>query len=145
MWILLVEDDSKQAELITKALVAQHPQIEVRREATESGFRRLVPQLRDDCPGLIILDVMLRWCDVGPEMPDQPAECEDFSLAGIRCFELLKADPRLANIPVMFLTVLERNGIGLPPGCSHALKTADFKDLLAFVKSHIQRTQQAHR
>jgi len=130
MWILLVEDDAKQAELIEKALQEAFPDVEVRHYSTESQFRESLPRLVEHPPALIVMDVMLRWCDAGPDMPLQPRECEDFSMAGVRCCRLLKSNPKTRNVPVVVLTVLDKNGFGLPTGCVHASKASDFKALI---------------
>ena len=134
MKILLVEDDSIQAELIGDKLVeefAEHNKTcTVERIATESDFRRSFESIARNPPDLIVMDVMLRWCDISENMVPPPPECEDFSRAGVRCCQLLKADARTQKVPLVVLTVLYKNDWGLPPGCPYVPKTSDFTQLI---------------
>lgn len=131
MRILLVEDDSSQAKLIEEHLQDEFPDCDVQILSTESAFRENFESVATNTPDLILIDVMLRWCDISDHMPPRPPECEDFSRAGIRCCKLIKADSRTRDIPVIVLTVLNNNNLGLPPGCYHVAKSSDFTQLIS--------------
>ena len=143
MKILLVEDDSIQAALIAERLIDEFSDFAdgclIQKIATESGFRNLFESIAKMPPDLIVMDLMLRWCDVAEDMPERPQEFEDFSRAGVRCCKLLRADLRTKRIPVVVLTVLDKNGLGLPEGCEHVQKSSDFAQLTSQARRQINK------
>ena len=108
MHILYVEDDDLQFEVVSDALVRSIPAIHVINIRTESQFRSRFEQIAQDPPNLIILDVLLRWADPAPDMPEPPQEVIGAGIykAGFRCKTLLETDVRTRDIPVIFHTNL---------------------------------------
>jgi CheY-like chemotaxis protein len=141
MWILLVEDDPDQAELIKSKLNAEFRECVVRVISTESDFRRSVDGIANDPPAVVVMDIMLRWCDVGPDMPAQPEDVllEGYSRAGVRCCQLLKEDPRTRNTPVVVYSVLDAVGLLLPEGVVCVSKVSDMRLLYEATESAIRR------
>lgn len=110
MYILLVEDDPLQVELIDEFLKddSAFPDADVKRISTESEFRSKFEDIATNNPDIIILDIMLRWADPAPDFqlpPDEIAE-EGFYRAGLRCEKLLGQDSRTNEIPVILYTIL---------------------------------------
>lgn len=138
MRIVLVEDDSTQAGLISDVLRSEFPTYQIDSIATESDFLASVEGFAADPPALIVMDVMLRWCDVSENMPPIPEDYQGFGRAGVRCCDALRQNPGTRSIPVIVLTVLDKNGLGLPEGCIHVPKTSDFRDLVDAAESRLK-------
>ncbi len=79
--ILVVDDEPDVTELVVYHLKAKGFQVEALNHATAS-----ISRVRSFLPDLIILDIM---------MPE---------LSGIQICRILRADPKLARIPIIFLT-----------------------------------------
>jgi len=108
MRILVVEDIEQQGEWLCKKLRQLYQTAEVQHVRTESEFHQLAENFRSDPPALAIIDMMLRWSDPAPDMPEAPAEVnDDGRRAGLRCVRLLQGDPRSAGVPIIIRTVLE--------------------------------------
>ncbi len=143
MRILLIEDDFSQAEPILKALEKGFPGAEIRHLTTESEFRSRLHEIVQNLPALAIIDVMVRWADPGPDMPEAPPEVqrESYFRAGVRCARLLEQQsPK--KIPIVFYTILERNNSEPDWGYSpneivHLRKGSDLdqSDLVQLVRS----------
>lgn len=133
MRFLLVEDDSDQARLITTQVKGEFPDVKIDVVSTESDFLRSFEAIAAEPPDLVIMDVMLRWCNISQNMSPPPPECGDYSRAGVRCCWLLRNDERTQKIPIVVLTVLDNigNGLGLPEGCLHLPKQSEFANLVA--------------
>src|ERR1700704_790826 len=87
MRILLVEDDSFQADWIMHGTQLAFPTLEMVRIATELEFRRSFDNIAINPPDIIIMGMMLRWVDPSPEMEMPPSEIQEsgFYRAGFRC------------------------------------------------------------
>ena len=115
--ILIVEDEPAIAELLVAFLTEEgyRPTVSVGRAALAA--------VREDPPGLVLLDVMM------PGM-DGPTVCRH-----------LKADARTARVPVIFLTALPARVLAARLGdCPYEAlpgKPFDFDDLLAAVRQHL--------
>ena len=111
MTFFLVEDDHLQAEWLHQELEREFRDATVEVIPTESGFRELMDDVQDRRPDVVIMDVMLRWTDPGPEMPEPPADVkgDGYFLAGIRCAKLL-ADHHI-EVPVILYSVLDENDL----------------------------------
>jgi CheY-like chemotaxis protein len=139
MKTLLVEDDLTQRDLISEALKREFPELELWPIATESEFRDSLDEIGKNPPALIIMDVMLRWCDPSEQMPAVAPDATDFSRAGVRCCHLLKNNPKTKAIPIIVLTVLDKNGLDLPPYCFHVPKTSDLRALIDAVADRVRQ------
>lgn len=111
MYILVVEDDYLQADLIEEALRLEPSLTSARIErlSTESHFHANFERIAGTPPDLVIMDVMLRWADPTPDMQPPPPEIanQGFHRAGLRNERLLAQDPRTKSIPVILYTILE--------------------------------------
>lgn len=111
MYILIVEDDYLQAELIEEALrqEAALAPLEFERLSTESQFNERFEKLAANPPDLIIMDIMLRWTDPAPDMKAPPSDIEKdgYYRAGLRIEKLLAQDPRTRSVPIILYTILE--------------------------------------
>lgn len=83
-WILVVDDDDDLRQLL--GTVLRHEGFEVREAA--SGYEALA-RMRESAPVMVLLDIM---------MPE---------LDGFDVCRRLKADQRLASVPVVFVTALD--------------------------------------
>lgn len=125
MRIMLVEDDYLQSDWMCTTLKHVIPDAQLECVSTESEFRLRFDEIADREPDVVVLDVMLRWSDPGPEFvqPPDDVEKEGFYRAGLRCQRMLAADQRTARIPVILYTVLEH---------------ADLKKELSALPEHVQ-------
>ncbi len=117
MKIWLVEDDFLQAETIEKALSEHYSEVVI--ITSESEFCRRVEEIVKGQPCALVLDVMLRWADPGPETPVPPPIVKDKGpyLAGFRCLEKL-AEAGGQALPVVLFTVLDRSDVEAPLGAA---------------------------
>jgi DNA-binding NarL/FixJ family response regulator len=131
--ILLVEDDHLQAHAIQSGLrillQREYPYLVFTPISTESDLYNRFDEIAEKGFDLAIIDVMLRWADPSPEMPDPPPAVVEggFFRAGIRCKEKLQSDQRTSSIPVIVYTVLDESR--LPPGIDIVPKGGDFAPL----------------
>jgi CheY-like chemotaxis protein len=162
MHILVVEDDPIQAKFIRKALLESkelaHASLQripnekyfhewIKCIKTESAFRDAFENIATDKPGVIIIDMMLRWADPSPTIapPPDEVEREGFYRAGLRCVKLLTTDERTKSIPVIFYSILEHEDFKneLPDNCVYLAKDFDKHNLIRAIleatSNHIAR------
>lgn len=133
MEILLVEDDHLQADALRVSLARAFPGSLIRRIATESDFRSWLDRRKLVLPDVIVIDMMLRWADPGPEIPEAPVEVKANGRyrAGERCRALLRSRPETERIPVILHTVLERSDVtDLPEDVVLVTKESDPSQLI---------------
>jgi CheY-like chemotaxis protein len=112
--ILVIDDDKAVCDLLTRSLAQEGFLVETATSA-EEGQRRA----REIRPDVIILDVL---------MPD---------LNGWEVLANLKADPYLANIPVIMLTVVEDKDRAIALGAAdYLLKPIDRRHLIELLKKY---------
>lgn len=109
MKILIVEDDHLQADWIRSGLADKKvigAKVEIIK--TESEFQSRFEEIAINPPHVIVIDVMLRWCDPSRNMPTPPPQVKQhgFYRAGFRCQRKLESDERTKHIPIIFYTVL---------------------------------------
>ena len=108
MRILVVEDNEQQGEWLRLKLQELYKFMVVQHVRTESEFHALVQDFRANPPALAIIDMMLRWSDPAPDIPKPPPEVnDDGRRAGLRCIQMLRADPTSAMVPIIISTVME--------------------------------------
>lgn len=135
MKILLVEDDHLQVQWIKEGLLRSFPSATIEVISTELGFRSKLPELAEDIPAIVIMDVMLRWTDPTPDLQTPPEEVkkEGFFRAGLRCARLLSEQPSTRDIPVILYSVLERSDIATDlknePNVHHLRKDSAYEPL----------------
>jgi signal transduction histidine kinase/DNA-binding response OmpR family regulator len=112
--ILAIDDDPAVGELLTRFLAREGYALTVAASGTEG--LRLAREVR---PRAIILDVLMPGMD------------------GWATLTALKADPELARIPVVLLTIVDDKGMGLALGASDYLtKPIDAECLTAVLKKY---------
>jgi len=118
--ILVVDDEPDVADLVSYHLKAKGYEVTTGNNSTDS-----IAAARSLLPDLIILDIM---------MPD---------LNGIQLCRILRADPRLARVPIIFLTARteEADRInGFETGCDdYICKPFSTKELVLRVQSVLRR------
>ncbi len=113
--VLVIDDDPKVHRLIE--LTLRHEGYALHFAATATDGLRLARELH---PAVITLDVM---------MPD---------MDGWSVLSALKADPALANIPVIMLSIMEERDLGFALGASEYLtKPIDRNQLLGVIKKYV--------
>jgi CheY-like chemotaxis protein len=140
--ILVVENDFLQADWLLKSLRQAFPQAGVRRIKTESGFHASFESIAQKRPDIIIMDVMLQWTEVSDDIEDQafPERVlkEGPYRAGMRCEEMLAADKRTKNIPVILYTILERHDLepdfNAHPNVTHLRKDSTPEPLIQLIR-----------
>jgi len=145
--ILIVEDDYLQADWIRASLGKIFPRAQIELMHTEFQFRSALDSLAKTPPDVIVMDVMLRWADAGPNIPppSEDVRKEGFYRAGIRCAKMLSSNERTREIPVILYTVLERADLesdirSLPRNIIHLRKDSDAEPLGRLIRSAIQGT-----
>jgi len=135
-YLVVVEDDHLQEGPLQDKLEDAFPDARVEAIPTERAFRDRLADLRTRRPDLVVMDVMLRWDLPSRDAPDPPPDvvAGGYQRAGLRCAELMAADPALAATPVVFWTILERcdierDGRQLPANSRYLRKSPDL-DLL---------------
>jgi hypothetical protein len=143
-YILVVEDDHLQEGPLVDEINDAYPSGRVESIYTEHEFRRQLSVMRDAAPDLVIMDVMLRWADPGPDNTDPPKEVvrDGFYRAGLRCAEMLADDDKLRAVPIIIYTILEkedleRRGKPMPANVTYVRKSADLDVLLRKVREFI--------
>ncbi len=118
--ILIVDDEPDVADLVSYHLKAKGYEIE-----TINNPNMAVGAARSFLPDLIILDIM---------MPD---------LNGIQLCRILRADPKLRQVPIFFLTARAEEGdriAGFETGCDdYICKPFSIKELILRVQSSLRR------
>jgi DNA-binding response OmpR family regulator len=139
----VVEDDHLQEQVLSEELMDAYPEARVESIDSESEFRRWFDQPGMGAPDVVVMDVMLRWSDPSPNPPVQPKEVaeEGYYRAGLRCAQLMSADGRTANVPVVLYTVLERSDLDRAnsrldaPNVEYVRKSTDVGPLLKRVRA----------
>lgn len=149
MKILVVEDDHLQAEWIINNLEKAFSGATINRISTESEFYLKIDHVIKDPPDVIIIDVMLRWTDPGPDMPIPPEEVRmsGFYRAGFRCKSLLANNDITKDIPLILYTVLEyldlqRDLQDLPEKAVYLAKDSDSTHLVDKIREVTQPIRQ---
>lgn len=146
MYIFIVEDDPVQFDFIEKSLIEEDEfsNLRIKRAPTEQAFRGMMNDFEKDKPDVILMDVMIRWTDPSPDMPEAPEEVvrDGFYRAGIRCIELLKNNPRTEDIPILVHSVLDKENLeehldGFP-NVFHIEKTFDPRALARAIRSIVR-------
>ncbi|MFI6621806.1 response regulator transcription factor [Streptomyces sp. NPDC050528] len=120
--IVVAEDDADQAELIRRYLEHEGHTV------TVAGDGRLaLDLLRRRLPDLMVLDVMMPWID------------------GLDVCRIVRADPRLAHLPVLLLTARSSEDdllAGLDLGADdYMTKPFSPRELVARVRSLLRRSE----
>ena len=135
--IIHVEDDRSFAEYVKDILENEFTTrgIIIKRVATELEFREKVHEIATCPPTLVLIDIMLRWCDARPDFEEPPLDVKQGGCerAGIRCQKLLfRMKP---DVHVVFYTVLEPSDMKsefpqMPRNVVYINKGADIQDLI---------------
>jgi CheY-like chemotaxis protein len=145
--ILSVEDDPLQAEWIRQTIEDRVAGTRVQQISTESEFVAKLSEIIANPPALILMDVMLRWADPSPNIPERPADVKNGGMqrAGLRCQVRLAADPATYGIPVILYTVLQNGELNqlkasalMPAHVVHIQKDSDPSDLLREIRRLIR-------
>ena len=139
---LLVEDDHLQAQSIAEALAQAFSGGTVSVVRSEHAFLRFLEEPLDHMPDVIIMDVMLRWCEPAPRMPAPPPEVETdgYYRAGIRCLTKLLENDSTRHVPVVIYSILGDRDLGtdlqgLPQHVVHLRKDSDLSGLVIHIRS----------
>jgi DNA-binding NarL/FixJ family response regulator len=142
--ILVVEDDHVQASWIVSALRDSFHNTQIEIVSTELEFRSKLPEIVEDPPDVVVMDVMLRWADPTPAGVVEPPEeikREKYYRAGLRCQKLLSEQAAPGRIPVVFYTVLSHDHLAadlrMDPSIMWVAKSESADDLIKAVRSHL--------
>jgi|ERR1022692_346492 CheY-like chemotaxis protein len=142
--ILSLEDDPLQAEWIRQTIESGVAGSKVNHVGTESEFVARFPGIVAAPPTLILMDVMLRWADPSPNIPERPADVKKGGMrrAGLRCCTRLAANPKTRVIPVILYTVLQSSELTelekeldmVPPNLLYVQKDSNPAELLKNIR-----------
>ena len=107
--VLIVEDDRLQYDYLAGELRDHlYGTLEIDHIETEHEFYSCIDQIAQNPPDLVLMDVMLRWTNPAPTMPEAPPEVqrERFFRAGIRCVRRLREKEATRHLPVILYTIL---------------------------------------
>jgi len=117
MRVLIVEDNSHHAERVKTCLEKIFVDVLISVLSTEHAVVSNIDKIAAGQVDIIILDVVLPWCEPTPEMPEPPEGYDTKSpyRAGIRCLKLFLNHAVLRDIPVIVHSVVEPETLkGLP-------------------------------
>lgn len=118
--ILVIDDDPSVQELIQRALAKEGFQV-----LTASSGEQGIAMAIEHQPAAITLDIMM------PKMD------------GWSVLQALKANPQLADIPVVILTIIDQKNLGFALGASDYLtKPIDYKRLNQVLKKYLTTQQE---
>jgi CheY-like chemotaxis protein len=134
--ILLLEDDYIQRRNISDA-VGQEFNTAVATKSTESEFRADFEQIALDPPEIAILDVMVRWTNPSRNQEALPEEAKQPEVAGLRCADMLRQDPRTQDVKVILYSVIKHEEMGrpIPSGVTAVIKETGFDDLFEKIRN----------
>ena len=127
MKILLVEDDPFHAQVIGQALKSEfgsNTHIHIVR--TEKQFRHEYIQDWN----LALLDVMMPWTTEDDPEPYAGAPEEGYLRAGARCYEMLRVSEATKDVPVVFLTNLDKETVPEEAQNAYVRKSINFTPLI---------------
>ena len=139
MKILIVDDDHLEVNRIAE-FFKKHMDAQIESISTESEFVRRLDEIRGMKLNVIIMDIMLRWANPGPDLdptkvPPEVLE-EGFYTAGIRCLKRLKARSDTSDVPVILYSALDQKDFKY----EHVVhtKSDELAPLLAAVRERVQ-------
>src|SRR6266404_4622068 len=118
MRILLLEDDHQHASYIDLTLQREFPGLEIDQLETEKEFRDQLVEIVKSGYEVLIMDVMVPWTRLSRELVPPPPDVKEggFFRAGVRCYDLLRNSSEELAKRVLFYTILDQEGLGLPEG-----------------------------
>jgi hypothetical protein len=141
MYIIHVEDDHLQADLLHLTLKSEFPGINVERISTELDFYNRLESL-EQVPDVFIIDVMLRWTNPSIDMqsPPQDVAQEGFYRAGLRCGRKIAAHEIARHVPVIFYSVLERTDLeqelkSVPGNITYLTKESNLEEIIQEIRN----------
>lgn len=138
MKVLLFEDDPQHAGFVEMKLREKFPGVECDRIQTEKEFREQLTDIVDAKYDVIVLDVMAPWMRPSRDSASPPDDVvqEGFFRAGVRCYDLLRANDAETARRVIFYTILDTEALGVDERAKVINKNADpeLRDLLEAIK-----------
>ena len=113
MKIILVEDDHMQSTPLIRIIKQRIPDAKILLFETELAFKNFLSSNTDRKPNVFIIDIMLRWTDPSPDMVKMPPEVTSggIYLAGFRCQEAIYNIVELKNVPIILITMLDKEDL----------------------------------
>jgi len=142
MRIIIIEDDDNQSDKLIRDIPKEIPNAQIYLYKTEHSFRSQIERVKEWKPDLFLIDIMLRWTNPSPDMPEAPDEVieEGFYVAGFRCKRDILENSYLKNLPIILFTVLDKEDLkdklsNLPRNISYISKD----NLTSVLCDHIKR------
>jgi hypothetical protein len=103
MRILIVEDDAIDAIWLRNMIAEAFPGVQTDVLSTESEFISNFARIVKDPPVLALVDVILRWADPAPDIPEPPGEVLAHGpyRGGFRIVDALASRPETRWVPVI--------------------------------------------
>lgn len=122
MKVVLIEDNEHHAQQVQECLQTTFQDAAVSLLRTEHEVMENIEKIAGGRTDVIILDIILPWCRIGPNMPPLP-ECYEIGgpyRAGIRCLKTFLAHPAIRDIPIIVHSVVDTGQLSdipddLPP------------------------------
>lgn len=138
MKITLVEDDNLQSELMIDNIRENFPEAEIELIETESQFIERFSNYSGTYPDIVIIDIMLRWANPEPDMPEPPPRIKYTGIydAGFRCQKILEKNIDTAKIPVIFCSSIDKTDVldKIPNNAIYIQKSVDVNAISHMIK-----------
>jgi predicted nucleotide-binding protein len=136
--VVILEDNDRDAEWLTEHLERLLPTASIDRIGCESEFHTRFEQLKSNPPSLVIMDLLVRWCDpstLGQSMPPDVL-AEGHYRAGLRCAQMMSGANQTRDVPVIIYSAVSRSDLsGLPPNVLFLSKEAGEEGLARLIRS----------
>jgi len=141
--ILLIEDNHLEAGEVQERLKLDLSGFELSFTvcATEQEFREKLAGSGLGSLDLAIIDIILPWAALAPDMPPMPADVKEGgnARAGIRCKKMLLENEATKAVPIILYSYLDEGALSAPEvdGAKFVSKMSDPAELVAEVRKRL--------
>jgi hypothetical protein len=147
--IVIVEDSERYMQELEQLISNVTTLAACKRDMvrTESEFYRRLPSWCSSRPNVFVIDVMIRYLNMGeddfavPNEIRQQAKEDKFYRAGIRCAKTLLASAKLCDIPIIIHSILDTPELNsdpkypIPPGVHVCKKEANGHGVVRMIEN----------
>jgi len=150
MRVLIIEDNHYHAEALKEKLFNHFQEIEIGVFGTEYDTYNNMGILEKSGLDIIILDMILPWCNPMSNMPEAPEGYDSPYNAGIRCMSIFLNNSNFKNVPIIIYSVLDRKRLmddlkTIPSNVFIVGKKSSFDDMALKIESIVLGNQPARK
>ena len=152
MRVLIIEDNEYHAKRVKGCLENIFVDTNVAILKTEHEVLTAIDQIATENPHVIILDIILPWCDVSPDMPELPGgyEKEGPYRAGVRCLKAFLSHTTLQHVPIIVHSVVDGDALNglldkVPPNVIFLSKPLEPEKMAETIESFLLSLQPKRR